>query len=435
MTTVAIETLGCAKNTVDSEVIMSCLAANGIQLVDDPADAEVVIINTCGFITPAKEESINTILELALLKENGKCKKLIVTGCMVGKYGNELLKELPEIDVLADSNDLKKIISAIDTGLKKVSAGFQRTVTSQSKYTRYLKIAEGCNNNCTYCTIPQLKGAYRSRPMEEIIKEAEFLVKDGARELVLIAQDTTRYGMDLYGKKALADLVRQVSQIEDLYWVRLLYGYPGEFTPELIQVVSQEPKVCKYLDIPLQHISDKILHRMGRRGNKKRILNLLDTLRAEVPEIAIRSTFIVGFPGETERDFNELLEFLTTARLDWVGAFTYWPEPDTPAALFAYQVSQQVKEQRLNQLMELQRRITAENNRKLVGRKMYVLIEGVSSDYPEYKVGRSERQAPEVDGVIYVSTLARQGEIVKVKITGIRDDYDLLGEDVRELGQ
>ncbi|WP_366921748.1 30S ribosomal protein S12 methylthiotransferase RimO [Metallumcola ferriviriculae] len=432
MTSVKIETLGCSKNLVDSEIILGSLVHAGMHLVDDCTNAEIIIVNTCGFIAPAKEESINTILEMAMYKENGKCKKLVVTGCMVGKYGVELAKEIPEIDLLAESSDVTKIVDAL--GLRETSANnaLLRTETTNMQHTRYLKISEGCNNNCTYCTIPQLKGNYKSRSMEEIVKEAEFLVQSGAKEIVLVAQDTTRYGVDLSGKRMLAKLVKALVKIEGLEWLRMLYCYPSEFTPELINIIANEEKVCNYLDIPLQHVSDDILKRMGRRSDKKQIVSLLETLRKEIPDITIRSTFIVGFPGETEGEFNELLSFLKSAKLDWVGAFTYWPEADTAAAEFQDQVSQREKEKRLDILMEMQRHITADKNSQLIGKKIDVIIEGISSDYPEYKVGRSQRQAPEVDGIVYVTTSVEPGEIISVRITGVWGDYDLLGEDAGE---
>lgn len=437
MTTVAVETLGCAKNLVDSERILGYLREYGLQPVDDLSRADIIIVNTCGFITPAKEESINTILELALYKQQGNCRLLLVTGCMAGKYGEELLEEMPEIDAVAENADLDGILRLIREKMpvREVKVRDFTRLSQTGKYVRYLKIADGCNNNCTYCTIPELTGHYKSVDMEQLVREAEILIREGARELNLVAQDVTRYGVDLYGRHALAELVERLANIEGDFWIRLLYCYPTEFTPELIEVIAREDKVCNYLDIPLQHVADSVLRRMGRKGSKKQILKLIDTLRAKIPDVTIRSTFIVGFPGETEEEFMELLDFLETVKLDWVGAFTYWPEPDTPAAAYPGQISQQVKEERYHRLIEVQRRITLAKNNSLVGKKIPVLIEGTSPDYPEYKVGRSARQAAEVDGITYVKTDADAGHFIVAHITDTLDDYDLIGEDSREPGQ
>lgn len=432
MVKVAIETLGCSKNMVDSENILGYLKSKGLIPVDNFEEADIIVVNTCGFITPAKEESINTILELAAYKERNNLVKLVVTGCMTAKYGSELLKEIPEIDAAVDINNLDSILSLAGKNfIHGSNLGYKR-ITQTGCFVRYLKIAEGCDNFCTYCTIPELKGKYESFSRENIINEARELIADGAKELNLIAQDITRYGIDTTGKHELAELVKSISSLNGDFWVRLLYCYPTDITSELIDVVAAYPKVCKYLDIPLQHVSTSVLNRMGRRGSKEEIIELIHKLRSRIPQLSIRSTFIVGFPGETKEDFEELLCFLREVKLDWVGAFTYWQETDTPAAKLPNQIPKRIKEERYHKLMEVQREITTSKNFSLVGTRLTVLIEDIFDDDEQYRIGRSQYQAPEVDGLIIVKTAKEVGNFVETKITDVNNDFDLLGEDINE---
>ena len=430
MVKVAVETLGCSKNMVDSENILGYLKSKGLIPVDNFEEADIIVVNTCGFITPAKEESINTILELAAYKERNNLVKLVVTGCMTAKYGSELLKEIPEIDAAVDINNLDSILSLAGKNfIHGSNLGYIR-ITQTGCFVRYLKIAEGCDNFCTYCTIPELKGKYESFSRENIINEARELIADGAKELNLIAQDITRYGIDTTGKHELAELVKSISSLNGDFWVRLLYCYPTDITSELIDVVAAYPKVCKYLDIPLQHVSTSVLNRMGRRGSKEEIIELIHKLRSRIPQLSIRSTFIVGFPGETKEDFEELLCFLREVKLDWVGAFTYWQETDTPAAKLPNQIPKRIKEERYHKLMEVQREITTSKNFSLVGTRLTVLIEDIFDDDEQYRIGRSQYQAPEVDGLIIVKTTKEVGNFVETKITDVYNDFDLLGEDI-----
>ena len=432
MVKVAVETLGCSKNMVDSENILGYLKSKGLIPVDNFEEADIIVVNTCGFITPAKEESINTILELAAYKERNNLVKLVVTGCMTAKYGSELLKEIPEIDAAVDINNLDSILSLAGKNFIPGSNLGHKRITQTGCFVRYLKIAEGCDNFCTYCTIPELKGKYESFSRENIINEARELIADGAKELNLIAQDITRYGIDTTGKHELAELVKSISSLNGDFWVRLLYCYPTDITSELIDVVAAYPKVCKYLDIPLQHVSTSVLNRMGRRGSKEEIIELIHKLRSRIPQLSIRSTFIVGFPGETKEDFEELLCFLREVKLDWVGAFTYWQETDTPAAKLPNQIPKRIKEERYHKLMEVQREITTSKNFSLVGTRLTVLIEDIFDDDEQYRIGRSQYQAPEVDGLIIVKTTKEVGNFVETKITDVNNDFDLLGEDINE---
>ena len=376
---VALISLGCAKNLVDSENMIALIKEAKLNFTEEPELAEIIIINTCGFITSAKEESINTILEMAEYKKTGHCKILIVVGCLVQKYQEELMQEIPEIDAFLGTNNYHQIIEVINEALEnsqkivrinKENAEkymeLPRYVTTPGHYA-YIRIAEGCDNHCTYCVIPQLRGRYRSRPLEAIFKEAKELVARGTKEIILVAQDTTQYGKDIYGELKLPELIKKLATIKDLRWIRLLYCYPNSFTDELIEVIQKEPKVCKYIDIPIQHGDDAILRKMGRNITQEKIKGLLNKLRSKVPNITIRSTFIVGFPGETNENFINLLEFLKEMKLDRVGAFTYSLEEDTPAGKMHKQVDENIKEKRLEKLMGLQYEILREKHASYLG--------------------------------------------------------------------
>lgn len=443
---VGVVSLGCAKNLVDSEVILGLLRDNGFTITNQEAEAEVLIVNTCGFIQDAKEESIKTILELAAHKETGKCKALVVTGCLAQKYKDDLLREIPEVDGILGTGQVLEIIEVVQQALagQKVtrfggtdflySHDLPRVLTTPA-HTAYVKIAEGCDNRCSYCVIPDLRGPFRSRPMDSIIKEIQDLTDRGVKEVNLIAQDTTGYGRDLYGQFQLPELLRQAVKISGLKWIRLLYCYPTHFTQELIEVISRESKICNYLDIPLQHINTGILTAMNRPDQKEEIIDLIDSLRQQIPGLALRTTFIVGFPGETEDNFEELLTFMDKVKFDRVGIFTYSQEEDTPAAVLADQIPDQIKQARLNRAMLLQKKISAEKNKQLVGEIFSVLIEGNTSKNPELIFGRTERDAPEIDGKIFIKDChATPGQFVRVKATQARD-YDLIGEVIFESGQ
>ncbi|MDN5325754.1 MAG: ribosomal protein methylthiotransferase [Moorella sp. (in: firmicutes)] len=429
MIRVAVITLGCPKNQVESEYMLGILEKNHLEVVSDPRQAEVVIINTCSFITAAREEALDTILELARAANH---PRLIVAGCLAQQYASELWQELPEAAAFIGpgaTGRLPEIINRVLKGERVLDVPSPEMVTGElprliedGKPFAYLKIAEGCNNRCTYCTIPSIKGPYRSRPLEKVVAEAVSLAARGIKELVLVAQDTTAYGLDCYGEYRLPELLRRLARIEGIEWVRLLYAYPTRITPELIEVMATEPGVVPYLDLPLQHASEGVLRRMGRPGTGAAGLRAIESLRRAIPEITIRSTFIVGFPGEEEQDFQILLDFLTDARLDWVGAFKFSPEEGTVAAGLPGQVPEEVKEERYQRLMLHQQSITRACNEGWLGREVQVLKEG-----PE--VGRSMRQAPEVDGVVYVKgDPSPTGSMVTVKLTHLYNIYDFLGE-------
>ncbi|GAW91544.1 30S ribosomal protein S12 methylthiotransferase RimO [Calderihabitans maritimus] len=439
---VAIVTLGCAKNVVDSEVMQGIIEDKGHSLTD-PENADFIIVNTCGFIEAAKEESINKILELVRLKEQDPAKKIILAGCLAQKYSDELWRHIPELDAVLGPGRIAEVLEVLEQvagGERVRRVGFPEVWSEKSwkrnvfmpRSTAYLKIAEGCSNHCSYCVIPQMRGNYRSRPVESILDEARRLAANGTKEIVLIAQDTTRYGVDLYGRFYLAELLRELVRIPDISWVRLLYCYPAHFTDELIAVMAEESKICKYVDLPLQHADPDILRKMNRKGSVEEIYRLIQKLRTYIPNITLRSTFIVGFPGETEAQFSRLLSFLEEMRFDWVGAFTYSQEEGTPAARMRGQIPARIKDARYHRLMLLQREITRECNSHCLGKIMSVLIEGKSEDDPELFFGRTERQAPEVDGIVYVrSRDLKIGEFYPVRITSVVDDYDLLGEIVK----
>lgn len=431
--------LGCDKNLVDTEVMLGLLASKGHQMTDDETQADVIVINTCCFIHDAKEESIQTILEMAEYKKEGRLKALIVTGCLAQRYKNEIVEEIPEVDAVLGTTSYDKITEAIDEVLKghvmvemtdidalpKVET--TRLVTTGGHFA-YLKIAEGCDKHCTYCIIPKIRGNFRSVPMEQLLKEAKELAEQGVKELILVAQETTLYGKDIYGEKSLPKLLKELCKIPGIQWIRILYCYPEEITDELIQVMKEEKKICHYLDLPIQHASNAILKRMGRRTSKEQLVEIIAKLRREIPDIALRTTLITGFPGETEEQHEELLDFVDEMEFDRLGVFTYSPEEDTPAAEMDGQIEEEVKEDRQAEIMELQQDIAFDLAEDMIGREVLVMIEGKVADENAY-VGRTYKDAPNVDGLIFVNTEEElmSGDFVKVKVTGALE-YDLIGE-------
>ena len=431
--------LGCDKNLVDSEVMLGLLAEKGYQMTDDETEAEVIVVNTCCFIHDAKEESIQTILEMAEYKKEGTLKALIVTGCLAQRYQQEILDEIPEVDEVLGTTSYPEIVDAIENALKGRAevrmtdidalplVDTARQVTTGGHFA-YLKIAEGCDKHCTYCIIPKIRGNYRSVPMERLIKEAEGLAEKGVKELILVAQETTLYGKDLYGEKSLHRLLKELCRISGIRWIRILYCYPEEIDDNLIQAIKEEPKICHYLDLPIQHASDEILKRMGRRTSKKQLVEIIGKLRSEIPDIALRTTLITGFPGESEANHEELMEFVDEMEFDRLGVFTYSPEEDTPAADMPEQIEESVKEDRQAELMELQQDIAFDKAEDMVGSEVLMMVEGKVADENVY-VGRTYKDAPNVDGLIFVHTDAEliTGDFAKVKVTGALE-YDLIGE-------
>ncbi len=432
--------LGCAKNLVDTEVMLGIMQEHGIELTANPADAEILIVNTCAFILSAKEESITTVLNLAEYKSNGRCRSLIVAGCLGQLYGRELLDEMPEVDAIVGTGAWNRIMEAIEETLsgRRVALIGEREIIYNAKtprirttpdYSAYVKIAEGCNNRCAFCSIPLIRGKQISRPIEDIKAEVEQLASQGVKEINLIAQDTTAYGVDLYGKAKLVELLRELVTVDKIRWIRILYAYPRRFTDELIDLIAAEPKICSYVDLPLQHASNKILKLMNRLDSRESIEALLKKIRERIPDVTIRSTFIVGFPGETDEDFSELKTFLQTQRLDKVGIFTYSREENTPAYDLPDQISEEVMQERYHDLMSAQSLISQEINESLEGRELEVLIENRDEGVPEVVAGRSCRDAPEVDGLVYIENDGRSkaGDIVRVKVLA-GFVYDLAAE-------
>lgn len=431
--------LGCDKNLVDTEVMLGMLASRGYEMTNDEQEADIIVINTCCFIHDAKEESIQNILEMAEYKKNGSAKALIVTGCMAERYRQEILDEIPEVDEVLGTTAYDRILDAVDAALagqhEVMTADLdalplpetKRLVTTGGHFA-YLKIAEGCDKHCTYCIIPKIRGNFRSVPMERLLKEAQDLAEQGVKELILVAQETTLYGKDLYGEKSLPKLLRELCKISGIRWIRILYCYPEEITDELIQVMKEEPKICHYLDLPIQHANDTILKRMGRRTSKQELIDIVQKLRKEIPDICLRTTLITGFPGETHEQHEEVMEFIDTLEFDRLGAFTYSPEEDTPAATFEDQIDEEVKEDRQADIMELQQEIAFDKAEDMIGREVLVMIEGKVADENAY-VGRTYRDAPNVDGLIFINTDVEliSGDFAKVKVTGALD-YDLIGE-------
>ena len=431
--------LGCDKNLVDSEVMIGLLADKGYQMTDDETQADVIVINTCCFIHDAKEESIQTILEMAEYKKTGTLKALIVTGCLAQRYQEEILEEIPEVDEVLGTTSYDKIVDAIQEALEGKSGvriedidalplpDTKRLVTTGGHFA-YLKIAEGCDKHCTYCIIPKIRGNYRSVPMERLVKEARDLAEDGVKELILVAQETNIYGTDLYGEKSLHRLLRELCKIDGIRWIRILYCYPEEIDDSLIQVMKEEPKICHYLDLPIQHASTEILRRMGRRTSREDLEEIIGKLRREIPDIAIRTTLITGFPGETKEQHEELMDFVDQMEFDRLGVFTYSPEEGTPAAQMEDQIPEEVKEDRQAELMELQQEIAFDLAEDMIGREVLVMIEGKVADENAY-VGRTYKDAPNVDGLIFVNTDEElmSGDFARVKVTGAAE-YDLIGE-------
>ena len=431
--------LGCDKNLADSEEMLGMLVENGYTLTNDETEAEVIVVNTCAFINDAKEESINSILEMARYKTEGVLKALLVTGCLAQRYKEEIIEEIPEVDAVLGTTSFGDIIKALDkvfegkrylefkdiNALTEIS---KKRVLTTGGYYGYLKIAEGCDKRCTYCIIPKLRGNYRSIPMEQLISQAEYLAEQGVRELILVAQETTVYGKDIYQEKCLHKLLKELCKIPGIQWIRILYCYPEEIYPELIQTMKEEKKICHYLDLPIQHCSDKILKKMGRRTTKQELIDIVTLLRKEIPDIVLRTTLITGFPGETEEDHEELMEFIDTMEFDRLGVFTYSAEEDTPAANMPNQIEEEVKQDRQAELMELQQEISIDKGNDKIGTCVEVMIEGKVADENAY-VGRTYGDAPNVDGYIFINTDTElmSGDFARVHVTGALE-YDLIGE-------
>ena len=448
---VGFVSLGCSKNLIDTEITIGHFKQNNYEIESDPEKADIIVINTCGFINSAKEEAINTILEMAEYKKQ-KCKYLIVMGCLVQRYYDELIKELPEVDLFIKIDEYDKLwqkvekliendiaeksttktnkkISEIEPLPMPCSDEFLNRVLTTGKNYAYLKIGEGCSNKCTYCAIPYIRGPFVSRKMEDIIEEAKMLAKSGIKELIIIAQDTTKYGVDIYGEPKLAELLEEISKIPEIKWIRFLYSYPEGVTDKLIQTVKNNEKICKYFDIPIQHISDNILKKMNRRTNKKEIENLLNKIRKEIPNVVLRTSLIVGFPGETQEDFEELSEFIKTARFDKLGAFMYSKEDGTPAARLPEQINGNTKKSRYNKIMKEQQKISSEIMKNKIGQEYEVLVEDISFD-GKFLIGRTKQDVPEIDGLVFIKNENQEDKInqfVKVLVEDVKD-YDLIGK-------
>lgn len=448
---VGFVSLGCSKNLIDTEITIGHFKQNNYEIESDPEKADIIVINTCGFINSAKEEAINTILEMAEYKKQ-KCKYLIVMGCLVQRYYDELVKELPEVDLFIKIDEYDKLwqkveklieddiaeksttktskkISEIEPLPMPCSDEFLNRVLTTGKNYAYLKIGEGCSNKCTYCAIPYIRGPFVSRKMEDIIEEAKMLAKLGIKEIIIIAQDTTKYGVDIYGNPKLAELLEEISKIPEIKWIRFLYSYPEGVTDKLIQTVKNNEKICKYFDIPIQHISDNILKKMNRRTNKKEIENLLNKIRKEIPNVVLRTSLIVGFPGETQEDFEELSEFIKTARFDKLGAFMYSKEDGTPAARLPEQINGNTKKSRYNKIMREQQKISSEIMKNKIGQEYEVLVEDISFD-GKFLIGRTKQDVPEIDGLVFIKNENQEDKInqfVKVIVEDVKD-YDLIGK-------
>lgn len=431
--------LGCDKNLTNSEEMLGLLTGNGHEIVDSEEEAEVIVINTCCFIHDAKEESIENILEMAEYKKAGTCKALIVTGCMAQRYQQEIIQEIPEVDAVLGTSSYRDILKAVEEAcagrhfeeyrdIHELPEDSGRPVLTTGGHYGYLKIAEGCDKHCTYCIIPSLRGRFRSVPEERLISQAEYMAEQGVKELILVAQETTVYGTDLYGKKTLHLLLKKLCRIKGIRWIRVLYCYPEEIYDELIQVMKEEKKICHYLDLPIQHASDKILRRMGRRTTRAQLTEIIHKLRREIPDIVLRTTLITGFPGETEEDHQELMEFVDEMEFDRLGAFTYSPEEGTPAEKMENQVPEEIKENRRDELMELQQEISLEKGNDRIGQELMVMIEGKVSGESAY-IARTYGDAPKVDGYLFVQTgeLMMTGDFAKIRVTGALE-YDLIGE-------
>ena len=430
--------LGCDKNRVDSETMLGLLYEKGHTVTDDESEADVIVVNSCCFIGDAKEESINTIIEMAEYKETGMCKALVVTGCLAQRYAKEIREELPEVDAIVGTTAYEYIADIIEEAvagkmpqkledINYLPTVHAKRIVTTGGYYSYLKIAEGCDKCCTYCVIPKVRGSYRSVPMEQLIKQAKELVEGGVRELMLVAQETTLYGVDLYGKKSLPELLRKLSEIEDLHWIRILYCYPEEIDEELIDTIAALPKVCNYLDIPIQHASDTVLKRMGRRTTQAELIEKIEMIRRKIPDITLRTTLICGFPGETEQDHEELLSFVEKMQFDHLGAFTYSREEDTPADLLEGHMEEEEKERRRDEVMQLQQEISFARADKLCGRKLEVMIEGRLPEDDVY-IGRTCMDAPDIDGYIFMDAdrMRMSGDFVMAEVVQA-NGYDLIG--------
>lgn len=443
--TVFLESLGCSKNLIDAEIMLGLLNKHGYKLTGNKNKADVIIVNTCGFIEAAKEESINKILEMGTLKKD-HLKLLIVTGCLGERYAEEILEELPEVDAIVGTGNYAEIVDIINESLKGkriIKTGNIDDLYDESlpryqttaKHTAYVKISDGCDNHCTYCIIPKLRGKYRSRKIEGILKEVETLADNGVKEIILIAQDTSRYGIDLYDSYMLPYLLKKLCSIEGIQWIRLLYCYPELITDELIETIANEEKICKYIDIPIQHCSNEILKKMNRRTSKEYLIDLIKRLRLRIPDIVIRTTLIVGFPSEKDKHFNELLNFVKDIRFDRLGVFTYSMEENTPAAKMLEQIPENIKIQRQQEIMEVQQVISLEKNREKIGKKLDVLIEEKIKGTNEY-LGRTRGDAPEIDGLVYVQSKSpiKIGDIITIKVNNALE-YDLIGEKIDEFSK
>ncbi len=439
MMTIMFVSLGCDKNLVDSEVMLGLLSEKGYGFTDEEAEADVIIVNTCCFIGDAKEESVNTILQMAEWKKEGKLKALIVTGCLAERYRQEILEEIPEVDAVLGTTAYDQIVNVMEEALggkqllecrdlnRLVLSDARRILTTGGHYA-YLKIAEGCDKHCTYCIIPKLRGSYRSVPMERLLKEAQELADQGVKELILVAQETTRYGMDLYGEKSLHRLLKELCKIKGIRWIRVQYCYPEEIYGELIETIKEESKICRYLDLPIQHASDPILKRMGRRTRSQDLREIIGTLRREIPDICLRTTLISGFPGETKEDHEELLAFVDEMEFDRLGVFAYSPEEGTKAADMEGQIPEEEKEERREEIMELQQEISFDKAQEMIGKELWCMVEGKVADESAY-VARTYKDAPDVDGYLFIQTVRElmSGDFVKVRVTGA-EEYDLIGE-------
>lgn len=431
--------LGCDKNLVDTEEMLGILGTSGYEFTNDESQADVIVINSCCFINDAKEESINTILEMAEYKKVGKLKALVVTGCLAQRYKDEIITEIPEVDAIVGTASYDKIADVISEALAgNVTKEFleldrlpdiksKRMVTTGGYYA-HLKIAEGCDKHCTYCIIPKIRGRYRSVPMERLIEQAKYLASVGVKELILVAQETTLYGVDIYGKKSLHVLLKELCGINGIKMIRIMYCYPEEIYDELIEVIASEKKICHYLDMPIQHCSDDVLKRMGRKTTKNELIEIVNKLRKKIPDIVLRTTLIAGFPGETEEQHEEVMEFVDSMEFERLGVFTYSPEENTPAALMDNQISEETKEKWRDEIMELQQEIAFDKSESMIGRELLVMIEGKIADEPAY-IGRTYMDAPGIDGNIFINTGEEfmSGDLVRVKVTGA-NEYDLIGE-------
>lgn len=431
--------LGCDKNLADSEEMLGMLVENGYEITNEESEAEVIVINTCAFIHDAKEESVNSILEMAQYKENGKLKALLVTGCLAQRYQKEITEEIPEVDAVLGTGSWDELIQALDKvfegekyldfqSIDRLPRAAGKRVITTGGYYDYLKIAEGCDKCCTYCIIPKLRGKYRSIPMEKLAAQAEYLASQGVRELIVVAQETTVYGQDLYGEKSLHILLKKLCRIPGIQWIRILYCYPEEIYPELIQTMKEERKICHYLDLPIQHCNNRILKRMGRRTTKEELIQIVETLRKEIPDIILRTTLITGFPGETQEEHEELMEFIDTMEFDRLGVFTYSAEEDTPAARMPDQIDEEEKQRRQAELMELQQEISIDKGNARIGSEVEVMVEGKVADENAY-VARTYGDAPGVDGYLFINTDTQlmSGDFAMIHVTGALE-YDLIGE-------